>query len=660
MTASQRGGGSKGSLPPPPPPPPRAPPTLVSPPPGLLTSSLSRHVRRWLQYTKLSSFSWAALQARLRLPLAKPFPAQKRPNRPVPSHLQQIVDEELQRLLELKAVRRIDTCPRLCSPIGIVPKKGGKWRVILDLRFLNAHLHRPPSFKMEDISTLAKIALPNDFAVKIDLKDGFFHCGVHPEDQLLLGFEWKQQYYVYQCLPFGLSWSPIMFCKTLRPVIEAARRAGIRIVCYMDDILVLGRSENECAEARNRVLALLHNLGWHVNEKKCSLQPAQTIEFLGFLVDFRGSPTVNATAAKMRALKHDLRRLLSTASHGPVPVRRLAQIAGTCCSLTRAVLPGKFMLRNVYRDIQTATSWGGNVTLSDPARRDVTWWLEMMHRWNGTALLTPVADSQLDTDASPFGWGARLSLPGAVHLASGLFEKETARRHINFKEMSAVLLALRSFAPLIHRRTLLLRCDSAVTVAVINRWCSRSPALNGLTRELFHLTKQLQVHLLAVHIPGVSNTIPDQLSRCPDPWDWRLRRNIFRCINNRFGPFSVDRFASQSSALLPRYNSRFHDPQAEAVDAFSVNWANELNFLHPPAGLIPRVLQKLRHDRAEAVLVAPLWTSAVWFPSLLSMLVDEPVPLLQSDFEAGQSGRVEPWRNKRWLYAAFRLSGQKT
>ena len=38
---------------------------------------------------------------------------------------------------------------------------------------------------------------------------------------------------------------------------------------------------------------------------------------------------------------------------------------------------------------------------------------------------------------------------------------------------------------------------------------------------------------------------------------------------------AVDRFAQQSNAVAPRFNSMLPAPGAEAIDAFSVDWSTE-------------------------------------------------------------------------------------
>ncbi len=49
------------------------------------------------------------------------------------------VTNEIQRLESIGVIERCAIKPRWCSPIGCVPKKGGKSRLITDLRHLNGH-----------------------------------------------------------------------------------------------------------------------------------------------------------------------------------------------------------------------------------------------------------------------------------------------------------------------------------------------------------------------------------------------------------------------------------------------------------------------------------------------------------------------------------------
>ena len=84
------------------------------------------------------------------------------------------LQDEVKRLLKLGYIKKLDYKPRYVSPIGCVPKKEGKFRLIHDLRHLNSHCESI-KFKQEDIRTVEQIIQPNDFLTSVDLKDGFYH-----------------------------------------------------------------------------------------------------------------------------------------------------------------------------------------------------------------------------------------------------------------------------------------------------------------------------------------------------------------------------------------------------------------------------------------------------------------------------------------------------
>ena len=62
------------------------------------------------------------------------------------------------------------------------------------------------------------------------------------------------------------------------------------------------------------------------------------------------------------------------------------------------------------------------------------------------------------------------------------------------------------------------------------------------------------------------------------------------------GPHIVDRFANNNKHIRC-VNSRFRNPEKEAVDTFTVDWENE------NIGLIPRLIQHARKTKAEGTLI---------------------------------------------------------
>ena len=106
--------------------------------------------------------------------------------------------------------------------------------------------------------------------------------------------------------------------------------------------------------------------------------------------------------------------------------------------------------------------------------------------------------------------------------------------------------------------------------------------LQDIALSVFLFTSQRQIHLNVSWLPRDQNSQADFLSKIVDFDDYSLHDEVFFHLENLWGPHSVDRFACCYNAKLPRFNSRFVQPGAEAVDAFTQDWSPENNWLVPP------------------------------------------------------------------------------
>ena len=98
-------------------------------------------------------------------------------------------------------------------------------------------------------------------------------------------------------------------------------------------------------------------------------------------------------------------------------------------------------LRNVYRLLNSRSSWEWLLPWSPGATEDLTWWVTSLDGWNGRLLVLPAAcEFQLSTDASGSGWGAVLWAHDCL-LASGFWDRRVSEESINYRELLAVYLA---------------------------------------------------------------------------------------------------------------------------------------------------------------------------------------------------------------------------
>ena len=120
---------------------------------------------------------------------------------------------------------------------------------------------------------------------KVDLKDAYFMVPIHEEDRVFLKFSFKEKTYQFKCLPFGLACAPWVFTKTLKPLAAQLRQLGMRLIVYIDDILILAESKELARDHVMGLVYLLENLGFVISKPKCVLEPTQSVEFLGFSVN---------------------------------------------------------------------------------------------------------------------------------------------------------------------------------------------------------------------------------------------------------------------------------------------------------------------------------------------------------------------------------------
>src|ERR1700684_1477744 len=118
---------------------------------------------------------------------------------------------------------------------------------------------------------------PGDFLTSIDLQDGYLHVPVSTSSQSFLQFCWRNRFYRFRCLPFGLSSAPLVFTKLLRPVVQRLREMGIRVMVYLDDFIVLSSSYEESLRHTKIVRETLEAYGWLLNLEKSLLEPSTRI-----------------------------------------------------------------------------------------------------------------------------------------------------------------------------------------------------------------------------------------------------------------------------------------------------------------------------------------------------------------------------------------------
>ncbi|VDH93964.1 Hypothetical predicted protein [Mytilus galloprovincialis] len=138
---------------------------------------------------------------------------------------------------------------------------------------------------METFKSALELVKNKNFFAKLDIKDAYYSLGIKKEDRKFLRFTWKGQLYQFTAMPNGLSPAPRIFTKLLKPVLSSLRKEGYVNCAYIDDILLVGDTYEECLNNVQETMKLFDSLGFTIHKEKSVVVPAQNIEFLGFSID---------------------------------------------------------------------------------------------------------------------------------------------------------------------------------------------------------------------------------------------------------------------------------------------------------------------------------------------------------------------------------------
>ena len=525
----------------------------------------------------------------------------------------------------------------LYSPYFLVPKKNGQMRPILDLRVLNESVAKRP-FRMLTIKRLLTCVQRNDFGISIDLKDAYFHVPIKLKHRRFLRFAFEGKKYEYTRLPFGYALAPRTFSKCVEAALEPLRRRGIRILAYLDDLLVLAQSPDRAIQDAISLVTQLSQLGFAVNWEKSAPWPAQQFTYLGIHLDTVGM-RARLSAPRREAISIALRAFRVSRTITALSVMSLLGLMAAA----HVVVPlGLLYMRKLQR-------WFAQLRL-DPVRHrrrllviprsvkaDLNHWRDPRVLTRGVDMGRVTSLYPVFTDASLTGWGG-VCQAGSI---GGRWEPSETR-HINLLELEAVRLTLCHFALVLKDQDVLVRSDNRATVAYINRQGGvRSPSLHRLAEEVWTWAFTHLRSLRAQHIQGLLNEGADLMSRGgPREDEWRLKPSIVSLIWARFGRAQVDLFASRANTQCPLWFSlRTQDRPPLGVDAFAHrSWPRGLLYAFPPLASILPLLARVRSEGLSVILIAPDRPGAPWFPELMGMLVGGPWPIPHQMDALSQAG----------------------
>ncbi|KFD60722.1 hypothetical protein M514_10072, partial [Trichuris suis] len=207
-------------------------------------------------------------------------PVQQKMRRPSLS-VRNAVSAELQRLLDEEIIERVNASEWI-SPIVVIQKKSGGIRLCVDLREPNKAVIADcfPLPHIDDL--LLKFQGSSVFSI-LDLKAAYRQLILHENSRDLTAFITHDGLYRFRRVPYGLSSAPSAFQKIMAEILHGLPG----VVCYLDDIVVFGKSTEEHDRNLNTVFRRLQQYNVVLNESKCKLRQKELL-FLGYKISAEG------------------------------------------------------------------------------------------------------------------------------------------------------------------------------------------------------------------------------------------------------------------------------------------------------------------------------------------------------------------------------------
>lgn len=420
-------------------------------------------------------------------PSVKPVAAKLRR---LPLALRERVSAELRQLELSGIIERVDAAEWV-SAIVVVQKPNGTIRLCVDLREVNKAII-VDGFPLPHTEELLHHLVGATRFSKLDLKAAYHQLELTRESRELTTFVTHEGLFRFRRVCFGLASAPAAFQKLMSSILKGCQG----VLCYIDDVVVWGKTASEHDENLREVLKRISNAGLTLNEK-CVFDVDQ-ISFLGHVVSSEGIAPMHSKveAVTQAAVPKDapaLRSFLGLAGYYARFVPHYADV----------VEPLRKLLRK-----QQAFVWDEAAQHSFDAVKAALSSCSVIHMFD------PELPVVVTTDASNTGLGAVLQQQAGKELRTVAFASRSltsAERKYSAgeKEALACLFACEHWHVYLWGRRFLLRTDHQALVTLM----SSGGAGRRPLRIARWSARLLYYNFDIVYQKGSDNVVADALSR---------------------------------------------------------------------------------------------------------------------------------------------------
>lgn len=378
------------------------------------------------------------------------------------------------------------------APVVPIYKPDGSVRLCIDYRALNKITLKDayPIPNLED--TIYNLHDVRYFS-SLDLMRGYYQVPMSPNSKPLTSFVTGSGQWQFCRMPFGLCNAPATFQRLMNTILSGF--SIDRVMVYLDDVLVIGKTFEEHLDTLGQVLDCLKHHGLKVNPRKCQLF-RDRVKFLGHIVSSDG----------LSPLPENIEAIVNY--NAPRSIKSVQRFLGMI-NFYRRFIPNCSVIAKPISSLLSAK----NLVWTDQCQ-------EAFESLKSLLVSPPILGFpdfssgeplSLYTDASQYGAGAYLSQKQdgkerVIAYLSTTFNQAEIKYSVLDKELAAIRWAVRRLKPFLWGRHFVIYSD--------HKPLSYLQGMRLLDGRLARTLEELGDYDFEVrYIPGRLNVVADTLSR---------------------------------------------------------------------------------------------------------------------------------------------------